>query len=262
MKKSIIEIQNLGTGFRLPRGKIKRLHQDLNLDLKQGELICVLGPNGSGKSTLLRTMLGFDKPLEGEILIDQKPISSISIREMARFVSVVLTDKIDDFYLTAYEVALTGRYPHGSFSGRITAEDKLMVEDTFEQFSIKHLLSSTFYKLSDGEKQRVMIARAIVQDTPVIFMDEPVAFIDSPGKVSIMHLIKNLTLKYNKGVLMATHDIDAAVDYADRLWLLGKEGAFEQGVPHELISSGSFNRFFDQLDVSFDKQTKKFIWRG
>ena len=262
MEKSIIEIQNLCTGFKLSGGKVRRLHQRLNIDIKQGELVCILGPNGSGKSTLLRTLLGFEKPLEGVVLIDQKPIDKITIREMARFVSVVLTDKIDDFYLTAFEVALTGRYPYGSFSGRITQEDKLMVEKVFDQITISHLLSSTFYKLSDGEKQRVMIARAIVQDTPFIFMDEPVAFIDSPGKVGIMQLIKNLTMTFGKGVLMATHDIDSAIDYADRFWLLGKNAAFEQGLPFALIESGSINRFFDQQNIFFEKQTKKFVWKG
>lgn len=207
-------------------------------------------------------MLGFDNPLEGRVQIDQNPVDEISIREMARLVSVVLTDKIDDFYLTAFEVALTGRYPHGSFSGRITQEDRLIVEKIFEQFAISHLQASTFYKLSDGEKQRVMIARAIAQETPFIFMDEPVAFIDSPGKVGIMNLIKNLTTNYNKSILMATHDIDAAVEYADSLWLLGKNGEFEQGLPINLINAGSFNRLFDQQNVSFDKQTKKFVWKG
>jgi iron complex transport system ATP-binding protein len=174
---------------------------------------------------------------------------------------VVLTDKIDDFYLTAFEIALTGRYPYGSFSGKITKDDKRMVELIFEQLSIGRLINSTFYKLSDGEKQRVMIARAITQDTPFIFMDEPVAFIDSPGKVAIMQLIKNLTKTFNKGVLMATHDIDSAIDYADRFWLLGKDGNFEQGLPATLIEEGSIGRLFDQQNILFDKETKRFVWK-
>lgn len=262
MEGSTIQIRNLSTGFKLARGKVKRLQQGFNVELSQGELICVLGPNGSGKSTLLKTLLGFLKPLEGEILIDKKQTTDISIRDFAKLVSVVLTNKIDDFYLTAFEVALTGRYPHGSFSSRILKEDKEIVETTFAQLGISTLLESVFSKLSDGEKQKVMIARAIVQDTPFIFMDEPVAFIDSPGKVGIMHLVKKLTKEFNKGVLMATHDIEAAIDYADQLWLLGKDGGFEKGLPENLIISGSLNRFFDQQNIIFDKQSKRFTWKG
>jgi iron complex transport system ATP-binding protein len=262
MEGTTIQIRNLCTGFKLARGKVKRLQKGLNLELVRGELICVLGPNGSGKSILLKTLLGFLKPLEGEILIDKKPITEISIRDFAKLVSVVLTNKIDDFYLTAFEVALTGRYPHGSFSSRISKTDKEIVENTFDQLGISNLLESVFSTLSDGEKQKVMIARAIVQDTPFIFMDEPVAFIDSPGKVGIMHLVKKLTKEFNKGVLMATHDIEAAIDYADQLWLLGKDGNFEKGLPQNLIGSGSLNRFFDQQNITFDKQSKRFTWKG
>jgi len=252
----------LSTGFKLSAGKVKRLQHGLDLELLQGNLICVLGPNGSGKSTLLKTLLGFLKPLEGDVLINDKLTSEISIRDRAKLVSVVLTDKVDDFYLTAFEIALMGRYPHGSFSSRISKEDKEIVATTFVQLGISNLLESVFSKLSDGEKQKVMIARAIVQDTPFIFMDEPVAFIDSPGKVGIMHLVKKLTKEFNKGVLMATHDIEAAVDYADQLWLLGKNGEFEEGLPQNLIGSGSLNRFFDQQNIIFDKKTKRFTWKG
>lgn len=261
MSRSIIEIQDLSTGYKLPAGRIKFLHRGLNLSLKQGELVCVLGPNGSGKSTLLRTLLGFEKIPEGRVLINGKGLSEISIREVAKLISVVLTEKIDDFYLTAFEIALTGRYPYGSFTGRVSKEDKETIEEIFDQFNISHLLSRVFFKLSDGEKQRVMIARAIAQDTPFIFMDEPVAFIDSPGKVSIMHLVKELTSKYKKGILMATHDLDAAVDYADRLWLLGTDESFEEGMPEKLIESGSFNRFFDLDNVQYNTELRKFIWK-
>lgn len=262
MENSAIQIRNLSTGFKFSSTKVKRLQQGLHLELVRGELICILGPNGSGKSTLLKTVLGFLKPLEGNVLVNNKPTSEISIRNFAKLVSVVLTDKIDDFYLTAFEIALTGRYPHGSFSSRISKKDKEIVEITFAQLGISTLLESVFSKLSDGEKQKVMIARAIVQDTPFIFMDEPVAFIDSPGKVGIMHLLKKLTKEFNKGVLMATHDIEAAIDYADQLWLLGKNGEFEKGLPQNLIGSGSLNRFFDQQNIIFDKQTKRFTWKG
>ena len=260
MSVKTIHTEALSTGYQLGRGKVKILHHDLNLQIRQGQLVCLLGLNGTGKSTLLRTLLGFEKAISGLVKIDDKNLNDISIREIARLISVVLTDRIEDHFLTAYEVTLTGRYPHGSMTGRVTLEDKLIVEDTFTQLSINHLSDSVFQKLSDGEKQRVLIARAIVQETPFIFMDEPVAFIDSPGKIGIMYLIKQLAEKYNKGVLMATHDLESALTYGDRLWLLGNDGKFEEGQPNQLVDSGSFNRFFDRENVTFDKDTHRFIF--
>ena len=235
------------------------LHHGLDLSLASGSLVCLLGLNGTGKSTLLRTLMGAMDPLEGEVLLDEKEMRRFNIREVAKQIAVVLTEKIDDPFLTAFEVALTGRYPHGMMTGRITREDQRIVEDTFSRLSVRHLSGSVFRKLSDGEKQRVLIARAIVQETPFIFMDEPVAFIDSPGKVLIMHLVRELADTYGKGVLMATHDLESAFRFADRLWLLGKEHAFEEGKPSELAEAGSLNRFFDHENVVFDKNSNRFI---
>lgn len=262
MEKRSIHTDGLTTGYRLGRGSSKILHHDLNLELRQGELICLLGLNGTGKSTLLRTLLGMEKPLNGDVFIDGKQLNEISIKETAKLISVVLTDKIEDHFLTAFEVALTGRYPYGSMTGRLSQEDKRIVEDTFLQLSISHLSDAVFQKLSDGEKQRVLIARAIVQQTPFIFMDEPVAFVDSPGKIGIMHLIKQLAEKYSKGVLIATHDLESALNYGDKLWLLGYERSFEEGSPAHLVNSGSFNKFFDRENVTFDIQSRRFIFKN
>jgi iron complex transport system ATP-binding protein len=146
-------------------------------------------------------------------------------------------------------------------TGRIKAEDKIMVAETFGELSISHLAQRVFQNLSDGEKQRVLIARAIVQGTPFIFMDEPVAYVDSPGKIGVMHLISQLATKYGKGVLMATHDIESAFNHADRLWLLGEEKAFLEGSPVSLIENDSVNKFFDRDHVVFDKESRRFIFK-
>jgi len=256
-----VEIRNLSTGFRRKKGGPRILHQGLNLVLNRGEVVCILGPNGAGKSTLLRTMLGFEKALGGKILFSDQPLDELSVKELSRKVSVVLTDKIDDFYLTVFEVALTGRYPYGSFSGKPTREDISLVTDTFQKVGVLQLAGQVFYKLSDGEKQKVMIARAIVQDTPFIFLDEPVAYVDPPGKIAIMHLLKDLSVELNKGILVATHDLESALNYSDELWLLGTDRKWRKGKAAELVESGLINEFFDREAISFNKKNHRFEWK-
>ncbi len=257
-----VEIRNLNTGFRLKHGKQRVLHRELHLEMKRGEVVCILGPNGAGKSTLLRTLLGFEKALHGEIFYMGKPLNKLSVKELSRIVSVVLTEKIDDFYLTAFEITLTGRYPYGSLTGKPSEEDIVMVNNAFQKVGIRHLSGKVFYKLSDGEQQKVMIARAIVQDTPFIFLDEPVAYVDAPGKIAIMHLLVDLAKEMNKGVLMATHDLESALNYADSLWLLGNNGKWKTGKPTRLVEGGFINEYFDQEEVTFNKKTHLFEWRG
>lgn len=253
-----IKIENLSTGFYLKKKVKKELHKGLNLELKTGEIVCILGPNGAGKSTLLRSVLGFQKTWEGEIFMGDQSLKEIAVREMAKMVSVVLTEKIDDFYLTAYEVVLTGRYPYGSFTGKLTEEDSLLVNKALQQIGIEHLSQQNFIKLSDGEKQKVMIARAVAQNTPFIFLDEPVAFIDSPSKIGIMQLLLKLAKENDKGILLATHDIDSALHYADLIWLLGHNGQWMSGEPKKLVAEKAINKYFDKDDVSFNPENYRF----
>jgi iron complex transport system ATP-binding protein len=257
-----VKIKQVSTGYLQKRGDKFVLHQDLDLAVRCGELICILGPNGAGKSTLLRTVLGYQEALAGAIHYGEQEMGMLNIRERSKIVSVVLTDKINDFYLTAYEVVATGRYPYGSLTGKLTEKDTTIIYQALGKVGVSWLASQNFYKLSDGEKQKVMIARAIAQDTPFIFLDEPVAFIDSPSRVNIMHLLKDLSIEMNKGILMATHDIDSALQYASEIWLLGKDALWERGKADKLVKDGLINKFFDTGDVIFNKDTKRFEWIG
>ena len=257
-----IKIKELSTGFRLKGKAAKVLHENLNISLSKGEIVCILGPNGAGKSTLLKTIPGFSRPLSGEIYIGDHSLDKLSIKEISKIVSVVLTEKIDDLYLTAYEIVMTGRYPYGTFTGKLTDKDVALINQAFQQVGITWLANQNFYKLSDGEKQKVMIARAIAQDTPFIFLDEPVAYIDSPSKIGIMQLLKHLSKSLHKGILMATHDLDAALLYADHLWLLGRNGEWTEGKPDQLVEEGIINDFFDQDNITFNKDIQRFEWTG
>jgi iron complex transport system ATP-binding protein len=253
-------IKDLATGFYQKGGRSQVLHESLNFVLPPGQMVCILGPNGAGKSTLLRTMLGFRKALAGEVYLGSQTLGALSIKEVSKIVSVVLTEKIDDLYLTAFEIVTTARYPYGTFSGKLSELDKQVIDQAFEKVGIGWLAHHNFHRLSDGEKQKVMIARAIAQDTPFIFLDEPVAFVDSPSKIGIMQLLKELVEDLNKGILMATHDLDSALRYADKLLLLGKNKNWKEGLPDDLIKSGAINEFFDQDQVTFNPENQKFEW--
>lgn len=255
----LISLQGISTGYDSVRYGSKYLHKDINSHIANNELIALLGPNGVGKSTLMRTITGMQSVLEGTILCNGQNIKYMSNRERARHISMVLTDKIEDRYLTALDVVGTGRYPHGSFMGRINSpKDMEMIQKAMELVNIVDLKSRFFHTLSDGEKQRVMIARAIAQDTPLIFLDEPTAFIDSPGKVQIMSLLLNLVKSHNKSILLTTHDTELALKYASKLWLLGKENLFIEGVPDDLVEKGVINIIFDRRGVVFNKETGRF----
>lgn len=260
MKDSVIKIEALSTGFRQKNRQKLVLHERLDLQLNTGELVCILGPNGAGKSTLLRTLLGFEKALKGSIYINGIALDDISVKDLSKLISVVLTDKIEDMFLTTFEIVSTGRYPYGNFSGKLTQDDIDVVELALTRVGIKHLSGKVFTRLSDGEKQKVMIAKAIAQDTPFVFLDEPVAFVDAPSKIGIMQLLHEMVENSGKGVLMATHDLDAALNYADRIWLMGINGKWEEGRPNDLLNKDRISEFFDQENIKFDSENKRFKW--
>lgn len=255
---SLLKIENLVTGYNLSRSKIVSLHQNINMVVGKGELIALLGPNGAGKSTLLKSLTAIIPVLGGNIYYGGKDLNKLSRKEVAQLVAIVLTDKIADRYLTAYDIVGTGRYPYGSFTGKLTSLDKEKISNAFKVVGAEELINRVYYSLSDGEKQKIMLARAIAQDTPLILLDEPTAYIDSPGKVIIMNLLSDLVSKHNKTILLTTHDTELALNYATRLWLLGKENYFEEGIPDDMVNSGLINNLFDREGVVFNKGNRRF----
>ena len=193
----------------------------INMELEAGKLLCLIGENGVGKSTLLRTLAGFQKPISGELLIDGVQLQDIPKRELAKKIAVVLTDKLDVLNTTVYELVAMGRMPYTGFFGRLSEADKAIVEDSLKITGVEP--SRKVSNLSDGERQKVMIARALAQQTPYIFLDEPTAFLDYPSKVRTMEMLKKLAHDYNKTILLSTHDLEIALDIADRLVMMEKE---------------------------------------
>lgn len=255
---NILKFENLSTGYNQGSGKKIIIHNGLNCIVGRGELITLLGPNGAGKSTLLKTLTGMIPALAGEVYYNESNLAHISKKEIAKKVAVVLTDKIEDRYLNAFDIVGTGRYPYGSFLGNLTSTDKDKIVSALKTVGAYDLVARYFYSLSDGEKQKILLARAIAQDTPLILLDEPTAFIDSPGKVIIMNLLNKLVVNHQKTILLTTHDTELALRYATKLWLLGKENYFEEGMPDVMAESGQINQLFDKEGVVFNKINKRF----
>ena len=191
MQKTAIDIKELATGYMVNNEK-KIISEHITASIYSHELTCLLGPNGAGKSTLLRTLAGFQPSLGGSIDIDGMDIKSYKSKDLARLISVVLTDNSNIKNMTAYDVIAMGRAPYTGFWGKLKETDKKFVEKSLEWVGISELAKRKMQTLSDGERQKVMIAKSIAQDTPIIFMDEPTAFLDYPSKIQMMLLLHRL----------------------------------------------------------------------
>lgn len=236
MNTPALALEKLTTGYRSG----KTLHpvgQRLTGEISVGEMTALVGRNGCGKSTLLRTLAGFLPPISGSVRWLGRELTEIQPRELSRLLSIVLTDRPDTGFLTVREIVETGRMPYTNLTGRLTAKDRevadkaLCLTDTAD-FARRRLTS-----LSDGERQRVMIAKALAQQTPVILLDEPTAFLDYPGKIEMLELLTRLAHEEHKTILISTHDLELTFQTADRLWLLGHEG-IQQGATREMLESG------------------------
>ena len=209
----IISLSQLSVGYSSSHPVIS----DISVELHSGQLACLIGENGIGKSTLLKTLTGFLPKLKGRLLLDNRDIESFSQQELARQVSIVLTQKPDVQNLTIEEIIGLGRSPYTGFFGRLRAEDRLVVDDAIAAMGIEKLRGRMIQTLSDGERQKVMIAKALAQETPVILLDEPTAFLDFPSKVDTFQSLRNMAHERDKLILLSTHDLDLAARFADSL---------------------------------------------
>lgn len=249
-----IEIRNLTTGYKLKKGE-KIIARGLNASLHQGELTCLLGPNGAGKSTLLRTLSAFQPALGGEINVMGKKLSEYKDTELAKIVSVVLTDNSKINNLTVFEVIALGRSPYTGFWGKLQDTDKKIIEKCLGWLGIEDFADRKMQTLSDGERQKVMIAKAIAQETPIIFLDEPTAFLDYPSKVQMMLLLHRLAKALKKTIFLSTHDLEHALQVADNVWLLDKEKGLATGLPEDLSLEGKIEEYFNREGITFDRET-------
>lgn len=250
MKQPTIQIESLSTGYR-SKNNVTVVALDINATINGGELTCLLGPNGAGKSTLLRTLSAFLPPVKGDITIMGRNLRDYSDRELAKTIGVVLTEKTDLRNMTVEDLIGLGRSPYTGFWGTLHKQDRQIVDRAIEMMGIEPLRGRMIHTLSDGERQKVMIAKALAQETPVIFLDEPTAFLDFPSKVEIMQLLHNLSRTTGKTIFLSTHDLELALQISDTIWLLDREKGVMIGTPEQLATDGSLNSFFNQRGIEF-----------
>lgn len=258
-QSSIISTNELDIGFP-PKGRNPAtvVASDINVALQGGEVVCLLGPNGSGKSTLIRTLAGLHNPLDGEVLLNRKNLSQIAVKEIARKVSTVLTDRVTIGNISVYELVAFGRSPYTGWFGSLNKKDEEMVEWAIASAGIEQFVGRDVLHLSDGERQKVMIARALAQDTSAVLLDEPTAHLDLPNRVEIIRLLRKLAHKTQKGILLSTHELDLALKAADTLWLISREGKVITGTPEDLVLDGTFESVFEKDSFDFDRSTGSF----
>lgn len=232
--------------------------EGLTAELSSGELTCLLGANGAGKSTLLKTLAGFQPALGGELTLFGKSLKDYTLKELALQMGIVLTEKGDLRNMTVWELVSLGRSPYTGFWGRLSARDRQQVADALGLIGIAHLSQRLVHTLSDGERQKAMIAKVLVQQTPIIFLDEPTAFLDFPSKVELMLLLRRLSREMKKTIFLSTHDLELALEIADKIWLMSPEGSLQCGSPEDLALEGSLGAFFSHEGLSFDDEAGLF----
>ena len=251
MGAPILQTSGLCIGYAPKRRPRIAVAADIGVELLKGELVCLLGPNGAGKSTLMRTLAGLQKPLAGEVFLEGRDLHGLTESERARLLGLVLTERVDVGNLSAYALVALGRYPYTGWDGRLSSEDEEVVRWAMDDaVGARDLAARSVGELSDGERQKVMIARALAQEPAVLLLDEPTAFLDLPRRVEIVQLLRRLVGASDRAVLLSTHDLDLALRCADRLWLLPLDGPLQTGAPEDLVLSGAFQRTF--ADVEFD----------
>ncbi len=258
MSEPLLIANDLSIGYSSHRREEEPLHRHLSFRLHAGELTCLLGANGAGKSTLLRTLSASQPPLSGELLLMNRPIGSYSERERSRTIGVVLTDRMQAGALTVYELVSLGRQPHTGFFGRLRHRDIDLIFQAMHDVGISHKSQTHIADLSDGERQKAIIAKALVQECPLILLDEPTAFLDVVSRIEIMSLLRRLAAEQQKAILLSTHDIEQALVLADKLWLLSRINGMQCGTPAELLESRQMDHLFPHASIRFDYEKNCF----
>lgn len=249
---SILFSHNLSVGYK---GNI--VAENLNLGLDKGTLTALIGVNGCGKSTLIRTLSGLQKPIDGSIQINGDNLNAISGSHRAKLISHVLTDSDYIRSIKVKDMVAMGRMPYTDFMGNLSAKDLEIVEQAMQKVDIQHKSNHFFYELSDGERQRTLIAKALAQDTPIMFLDEPTSFLDMRNKIEIMVLLHTIAHNEDKTILLSTHDVEIALQTTDCVWLMNN-GDMLSGKPEDLIKSGKIASVFKSKAFEFNATTCSF----
>ena len=252
----ILTTNNLSIGY-VSKKETSYIAKELNISLAKGKLVCLLGKNGIGKSTLLRTLSKTQNKIEGNIYIGKENLQDINTETLAKKMSLVLTERIPESQLSVFELIALGRQPYTNWLGKLSDYDYKKVEKAMQQVGITKLGQKKNYELSDGQLQKVMIARALAQDTDIIILDEPTAHLDMHHKIEVFKLLQELVQKTNKTILLSTHEVNLALKIADELWLMTPDN-FVSGTVDSLIASKDLENLFPTKQIFFNADLKQF----
>jgi iron complex transport system ATP-binding protein len=259
-REKVLSLDSLKIGYGSGKS-LNILLPPINAYAYKGELIAVIGKNGIGKSTLLRTLAGLQPSLGGNVLIYGKDIKEFSKINLAHKIGYISTEVVRVSNMRVYDLVALGRFPHTNWTGKINSEDNDVIIDSIEKAGILKLCKRPVTELSDGERQRAMIARVLAQDTGILVMDEPTAFLDIRSKYEIVHLMHNLSEKRGKTIIFSTHDLNTAISHSDKIWLT-LDDKLKDGAPEDLMIEGAFAHLFDDSSVRFNVEDGSFTFRS
>ena len=255
---TVLRCSGLSIGYLQKGGATRTVASGLDLELRRGEFVCLLGPNGAGKSTLIRALTGLEGPLSGEVELNGERLRELSPKERARRISVVLTEAAPLGMFSVNAIVALGRHPHTRWTGRLQAHDRERIAWALEAVGATPLSSRMVSELSDGERQKVMIARALAQEAGILFLDEPTAYLDLPRRVELMRTLRDLARSEGLSIALSTHDLDLALRCADRLWLFEEGGRVTTGAPEALALDGTIARVFASDKLDWDPEAGSF----
>lgn len=255
-KNSVLEAKDLAIGY-FSKKKSAVVSANISFSLSEGQLVSLVGANGIGKSTLLRTLSGMQPLLKGSVLLKKKDLDSYTSLQLAGLLSVVLTESPASKNLSVLELVSLGRQPYTNWMGTLSEADQTIVSRALKATDTEELSANKCFELSDGQLQRVYIARALAQDTPLIILDEPTTHLDLYHRASVLKLLKNLAKETNKTILFSTHEIDLAIQLSDKMLVMAPEATYFD-TPTKLIKAGRFDALFPKETIHFDSETGRF----
>ncbi len=255
---AFLQLTDVSIGYQTSK-QPKIIQQNLNLSSHEGEFIALIGKNGCGKSTLLRSIACLQPIFGGKILFQGKNLLEMKPKKRARIISVVLTERESTAAFTVNELISIGRDPYTGWLGSLTAHDTKIIAEAIEMTNLQGFENRNIHELSDGERQRVFIARALAQDTPIILLDEPTSHLDLPNRISILLLLQKLARETGKTIFISTHELETAIQVADKIWMMEKNNGVQVGTPEDLVLQGVFDTVFAHNSYEFDKEYGSFV---
>jgi iron complex transport system ATP-binding protein len=255
-----IELKQLSVGYEQSGEAPLEVLKNINLTAAPGEMVALVGSNGIGKSTLLRTLAAFQPWFAGDIQVSGKSLKTLHAKEIARIMSFVSTENIQVPNLSVFDLVAYGRFPYTNWMGLLTDNDRAVVYEAIGKVGLQGFEHRPAMQISDGERQRAMIARALAQDTPVIMLDEPTAYLDVSNKYEIFHLLQVLAVEKKKTIVLSTHDLNIALREVDKLWIITEKGNF-QGAPEDAVMKGWLNQLFQNEHLGFDEKDGEFFFK-